>query len=42
MGENRGKRRIHTKPPVPRLLMNLGCLKRYQMNDVAIYYDSEI
>ena len=33
---------IHTKTPVPRLLMNLGCQKRYQMNAVAIYYHSEI
>ena len=33
---------ISTKTPVPRLLMNLGCRKRYQMNAVAMYYNSEI
>ena len=33
---------IRIKTPVPRLLMNLGCRKRYQMNAVAIYYHSEI
>ena len=32
---------IHTKIPVPRLLMNLECQKRYQMNALAIYYYSE-
>ena len=30
------------KKTVPRLLMNLGCRKRYQMNAVAMYYNSEI
>ena len=38
--ENIGGVRIKT--PVPRLLMNLGCGKSYQMNAVAIYYPSEI
>ena len=33
---------IRIKTPVLRLLMNLGCRKRYQMNAVAIYYHSEI
>ena len=33
---------IRKKTPVPRLLMNLGCRKRYQMNAVAMYYNSEI
>ena len=44
MGEKSWKKigGIHTKTPVPRLLMNLGCRKRYQMNAVAINYNSEI
>ena len=33
---------IRTKTAVPRLLMNLGCRKRYQRNAVAMYYYSEI
>ena len=33
---------IRTKTSAPRLLMKLGCQKRYQMNAVAIYYHSEI
>ena len=33
---------IRTKTAVPRLLMNLGCQKRYQRNAVAMYYYSEI
>ena len=33
---------IRIKTPVLRLLMNLGCRKRFQMNAVAIYYHSEI
>ena len=44
MGEKSWKKigGVRTKTPVPRLLMNLGCRKRYQMNAVAMYYNSEI
>ena len=33
---------IRTKTPVPRLLTNLGYQKRYQMDAVAMNYNSEI
>ena len=44
MGEKSWKKigGIRTKTPVPRLLMKLGCRKRYQMNAVAMYCNSEI
>ena len=41
MGEKSWKKigGIRTKTHVTRLLMNLGCQKRYQMNAVAMYYN---
>ena len=33
---------IGIRRPVPRLLMKLGCRKRYQINAAPMYYHSEI